>query len=149
MRCVNRGVLLSGVADIDIRKETLSMEGIMEKLMADVIALVEAKGTHCNISISSLSEYCRSNHDNQKQARRSLLTRSDSPYTRSPFNQSMTAKCLDCSYTFRLYTKKARGIFIPKNDVKHVGKREPQNCQGLQDQSPTTTMMIPLIRSQL
>ena len=70
---VIRDVLLSGIANI--RREALSMEGTMEKSITNAIAHIEAKATARNAnttvtSISSLSEYCRSNRGNQKQARR-------------------------------------------------------------------------------
>ena len=79
-----RDVLLSGIADLDIRREALiSMEG-MGKSITDVIALVESKemarnANPASTSTSSLWEYRRLNRDNLKQIRKSPLTRSESP----------------------------------------------------------------------
>ena len=108
---VIRDVLLNGIADMDIRREALSAEHIQTKPVTDVIAFIESKETARNANpitvVSSLSEYRRSNRDSVKQSRKPHpQTRPQSP---TLFDQSMTAKCPDCSNTFNLYTKKSRG----------------------------------------
>jgi len=104
-----RYALLNGIADLDIRREALSTNQIQIKQITDVIAFVESKeiarNTNSTSAVSSLSEYSRSSCDTTHQRLRLR------PCTQSPtgFDQSLTAKCPDCSTTFNLYTKKAQG----------------------------------------
>ena len=41
---VIRDVLLAGIADVDIRRDALSMPGILDKTTNDVIAIIETRG---------------------------------------------------------------------------------------------------------
>lgn len=103
---VIRDVLLS--KNQDIRRDVLSMNGIIEKSITEVIALIESRETAGNAnltitSISTLSEYCRPNCDNARQPKKPPpSTCSESS---SPFNQSIATKYPKCTNIFSLYTK--------------------------------------------
>ena len=61
---VIRDVLLAGICDLDIRREALSMAGVLEKTVNDVISIIEARemarnATPLSSSISALSSYKR------------------------------------------------------------------------------------------
>ena len=104
---VIRDVLLNGVADIDIRREALSTEGIQIKPITEIIAFIETRETARNANpssaVSALSEYRKSTRGPKQQHPKAR------PASPTHFDQSKTASCPDCSSTFRLYTKKARG----------------------------------------
>lgn len=104
-----RDVLLNGIADLDIRREALSSDGIQTRSIADTIAFVETRETardaNPSSSVSALSEYRRSIRDN-RQNQRDNRSRAPSP---SKFDQSKTASCPGCGSTFHLFTKKSRG----------------------------------------
>ena len=108
-----RDVLLNGIADIEIRREALSSDGIQTKSIAETIAFVENRETARNANtnnpssqVSAVSEYRRSLRDSKNDNHRDNRPRMPSP---SKFDQSKTASCPDCGSTFHLFTKKARG----------------------------------------
>ena len=98
-----RDVLLSGIADIDIRREALSSENIHHRPINEIIAFVEAREIARNaspsIGVSSVSEYRRSR--GKPAGQRSL-----SP---SPSDKAKTMPCPDCGSAFHLFTHKPRG----------------------------------------
>lgn len=107
-------MLLNGIADIDIRREALSTEGILKKSVTNVIAFVETRETarnanHPSSTMSSLSTYRKS----QNPAARATMSRAQQDKLRSvsptAFDRTKTASCPDCDKTFHLFTKKTRG----------------------------------------
>ena len=85
-------VLLNGIADLDIRRDALSCDGIQKKSTNEVIVLVESKEVARNAnptnSVAALSGYKR------------LTTKVDSPNTHSAAEQAKKAPCPDSvSYT--------------------------------------------------
>ena len=74
-----RDTLLQGIADIDIRREALSVKGIQEQPVTEIIAFVETRETARNanpsLGVQALSGYQRQ----QKNSGRSVNKRSKSP----------------------------------------------------------------------
>ena len=102
-----RDVLLDGIADIDIRREALSVEGMQTKSVNEIIAFVESRETarnanqHLNISAISNSRW------RGRPATQSVQPkRNPSP---SAEDKAKTAACPDCNAQFHLFTKKPRG----------------------------------------
>lgn len=107
---VIRDVLLNGIADIDIRRDSLSSDNIQTKPVTDVIAYVENKETarnaHPSTSISALSAYRR--NSNPSSNKDTAENKNNSPST-SDLDRSRTANCPDCDKTFHLFSRKSRG----------------------------------------
>ena len=93
-----RDVLISGIADLDIRREVLGMRAILERAVNDVISLVEGKEMPTNSlpsSASGISSFKRSRPVSAAQP--------------PPSDRSQTALCPDCKQTFALFSEGARG----------------------------------------
>ena len=109
---VIRDVLLNGIADIDIRRDSLSSDNIQLKPVTEVIAYVENKETARNAnvstSISALSSYRRNNNlpNHRDLSEYPRKNRSSSP---SDTDKLRTTNCPDCSKMFHLFSKKSRG----------------------------------------
>ena len=105
-----RDVLLGGIADIEIRREALSADGIQVRPIAQVIAFVKSRETTRNANpssstLSALSIYRKSNNCRAQQKQQS----SDRGPSPTVTDRLKTAKCPDCGETYRLFTKKTRG----------------------------------------
>ena len=104
---VVRDVLLNGIADVDIRREALSADGMQQKPVNDVIAFIETRETARNAnpaySLSAVSEYRRSFRGSTPASQ----TRNKS--SPSQADREKTAQCPDCVKVFHLFTKKSRG----------------------------------------
>ena len=105
-----RDVLLGGIADIEIRREALSADGIQVRPIAQVIAFVESRETARNANplsstLSALSTYRKSNNGRAQQKQPS----SDRGPSPTVTDRLKTAKCPDCGEAYRLFTKKTRG----------------------------------------
>ena len=126
-----RDTLLQGIADIDIRREALSVKGIQEQPVTEIIAFVETRETARNanpsLGVQALSGYQRQ----QKNSGRSVNKRSKSP---SKEDQAKTAACPDCTVIFHLFTKKSHGW----NTKPHEKCVECWKADRLKKQSGTT-----------
>ena len=100
-----RDVLLSGIADLDIRREALSVADMQQKSINDIIAFVEtreiARNANKQPDVASMSSYRNSKRQPFNQRRQNL-----SP---SPSERAETANCPDCGQSFHIYTLKSRG----------------------------------------
>ena len=100
-----RDTLLQGIADIDIRREALSVRGIQEHPVTDIIAFVETRETARNANpahvVQGMSAYRRQQRGNNGPV--------STPWAPSREDQARTASCPVCQATFNLYTKKHRG----------------------------------------
>ena len=97
-----RDVLLNGIADIDIRQDALSSEGIQKKSINEIIALVESKEIARNANpvtnVLALSEYKRSARSNKQ-----------GQFIPSAAEQAKKGSCVDCKSEFNVFTKSQRG----------------------------------------
>ena len=91
-----RDVLLAGICDIDIRREALSMSGIHDKTINEVISIIESKEMARNAtpmsSVSTLSAYKRG--------------KTPQPHTQ---DMSKTVPCPDCGKPYLLYRERPAG----------------------------------------
>ena len=97
-----RDVLLDGIADTDIRREALSVEGIQRCPVNDIIAFVGTRETARNANQpSSVSAATTRRH--HQPANRS------GPFISTPAEKAITATCPDCSKSFHIYSKSRSG----------------------------------------
>ena len=99
---VIRDVLLNGVADTDIRREALSVEGIQKQSINDIIAFVETRETARDANQPS-SVSAASNRPPRRSGNRS------GPFTPSVAEQALTAPCPDCGTPFHLHSRTRNG----------------------------------------
>ena len=92
-----RDVLISGIADLDIRREVLCTSAILARVVNDVISLVESKEIAMNALPSSASGI-----SSIKRGRPVLAAQPP------PSDRSQTALCPDCKQTFALFSEEAR-----------------------------------------
>lgn len=96
-------VLLSGISDLDIRREVLGTKQILQIPVNDVIALVESKEMACNAlppsSLSAVSSFRR-----QQKVR--LTT---APPTPSINDRSKQVPCQICKKPYHLFSEGANG----------------------------------------
>ena len=108
-----RDVLLAGIADLDIRREALSMNDIQSKSINDVIAFVEGREMARNATPSTLS------------ALSSFKKR-----TKNPKETSHTATCPDCKKQFQAFKQRPNGSWNVKPFTKclscwRAGRHKP------------------------
>ena len=100
--CIIRDVLITGIADSDIRLEILGADAILERPVNEVISLVEGKEMARNAispSTAGISSF-----------KRSKATLPSPPVLHSQQNdRTQTARCPDCKKPFAIYTEGARG----------------------------------------
>ena len=97
-----RDVILSGICDLDIRREALSTEGLQGKSVNDIVSFVESREmashavspTQPGTSLSALSTFKRDK-------------RQPNPCPVNPKDNS--AQCPDCGVTYQLYRMSKRG----------------------------------------
>lgn len=99
-----RDVLLTGVADFDIRREALRTDGMQ---ISEIIAFIESKETVRNANpssgittISACRQHQKSKSPDDKAQIRRRPTRTD---------REETALCPNCGKTFNAFSKEARG----------------------------------------
>ena len=139
-----RDVLLQGIADVDIRREALSVQGIQERTVPDIIAFVETRETARNANpangINTMSSYKRSSKPTPPK-------RSKSP---SPAEKAQTAACPGCGAVFNLFTKKRYGwntkphLKCPdcwKKDLPHTSLSQQQQQQSQTGQNGAISSM--------
>ena len=70
-----RDVLLQGISDVDIRREALSVKGIQEQTVADIVAFVETRETARNANpaqmVNGMSSYKKNNSKTNTSHKRS------------------------------------------------------------------------------
>ena len=106
-----RDVLLSGISVIDIRREILGTQGVLQKSINDVIALVESKEMGRN-ALPSSSMSAVSSFRNQ-QRKQSASHMSVPPST----ERSKQAPCPDCKKPYHLFTEGAKGWNVQPHSV--------------------------------
>ena len=125
-----RDVLLNGIADLDIRRDALSCDGIQKKSTNEVIALVESKEIARNAnptnSVAALSGHKR------------LTTKVDTPNTPSAAEQAKKALCPDCGNRFHIFTRGQRGW----------NRRPHSKCASCWKKGKQTVESSPIIHSQ-
>ena len=93
-----RDVLIAGIADMDIRREILGTDGILDRSVNDVVSLVESKEMARNAlpsTTASISSF-----------RLNKAAPSEQP---PPPDRSQSAVCRNCRKTFALYSEGASG----------------------------------------
>ena len=107
-----RDVLLNGIADVDIRREALSVDGILRQSINDIIGFVEgreiARNANPVLGISAVSGY-RKNQRSNNSNNNSGTSSSDNWSGPSAANRVKTAPCPDCQQPFHLFSRGARG----------------------------------------
>ncbi|KAJ8335347.1 hypothetical protein SKAU_G00386890 [Synaphobranchus kaupii] len=98
-----RNVLVNGIHDSDIRRETLGTPDILEKPVNDVIALVENKEMARNAFPSSALSAVSSFQHLKKS------TQTSPTPTPGPADVARRASCPDCKGTFNVFTEGSRG----------------------------------------
>ena len=103
-----RDVLLNGIADLDIRREALSVNDIQQRSIREIIGFVESREIARNanpvVGVTAVSAYRRNQKRPPPQPQHTQ--RSSSP---SPADKTKTSSCADCGVTFLVFTKRARG----------------------------------------
>ena len=98
-----RDVLINGIYDSDIRRETLGIPDILTKPVNDVIAIVENKEMARNAlpssTLSAMSSFQRLRRD-QKTGPVPIP---------APTDRARQASCLGCKSTFKIFTEGSRG----------------------------------------
>ena len=98
-----RDVLLSGISDLDIRREVLGTQAVLQKPVNDVIALVESKEMARNAlpssSLSAVPSF-------RSQQRAPSATHPSAPPSTDRARQ---APCPDCKKPYHLFTEGANG----------------------------------------
>ena len=92
-----RDVLIAGIADIDIRREILGMQGILQKSINDVVALVESKEMARNALPTTAASISSFRHQ------------INAPTEQAKADKNQTAPCPDCGKTFALFSEGAAG----------------------------------------
>ena len=98
-----RDVLINGIYDTDIRRETLGTPDILTKPVNDVIALVENKEMARNALLSSTLSAMSSFQRLKK------VPHMGSAPVPAPADKVKQALCPDCKSTFRVFTEGPRG----------------------------------------
>ncbi|KAJ8333519.1 hypothetical protein SKAU_G00415270 [Synaphobranchus kaupii] len=98
-----RDVLVNGIHDSDIRRETLGTPDILEKPVNDVIALVENKEIARNAFPSSALSAVSSFQHLKKS------TQTSPTPTPGPADVARRASCPECKGTFNVFTEGSRG----------------------------------------
>ena len=98
-----RDVLINGIYDSDIRRETLGIPDILTKPVNDVVAVVENKEMARNAlpssTLSAVSSFQRLKKDLQARP-------APNP---APTDRARQASCPDCKNTFKVFTEGSRG----------------------------------------
>jgi hypothetical protein len=98
-----RDVLLSGISDLDIRREVLGTTNVLQTPVNDVIALVESKEMARNaLPLSSLSAVSSFRH----QQKEPLTTPSPTPPSS---DRSKQVPCPDCKKPYHLFREGVNG----------------------------------------
>ena len=102
-----RDVLLQGIADVDIRREALSVLGIQQYPLNDIVAFVETRETARNgnhvTGVSAMSGYRRQGNQQPNQTPKAS-NRSKSP---SAADKAKSGVCPGCNKKYQLYTKRS------------------------------------------
>lgn len=109
-----RDVLLGGIADMDIRREALSVEGIQLKSVNDVIGFVEGREmarnalpSPCNSALSSFKRNSTRRPD--MSSTQTDGRRHDQPPPLPPTDRTKQAPCPDCGKNFFVFSETPRG----------------------------------------
>ena len=147
---VIRDILLNGIADLDIRFEALSTEGIQTKPVTDAIAFVETRETACNANptsaVSELSEYRQSNRDCLIQQKQRVWSRAQSPTAFD--NWKLLHVPIVALSSISITRRHLDGTNVPTHPARVVGRRSkpPQSKLVWQGWFPMF-MMTPFVRS--
>ncbi len=117
-----RDVLLNGIADMDIRREALSVDNIHNRSINEVIAFVEgreiARNANPVVGISAVSRYREnlrapdnnnSNDQNNSNGSNNRSNRSNRSRSPSAADRARTSPCPDCGNIFHLFSRTSRG----------------------------------------
>ena len=132
-----RDVLLDGIADVDIRREAQSVEGMLNKSINEIIGFVESRETARNANqpsgLAAVSNYRR-----QEKRVTPAPKRNPSP---SAADKAKTANCPDCNAQFHLFTNKSRGWNKnPHERCQECWKRARNNQQRGDAQNNTISV---------
>ncbi|XP_048576277.1 uncharacterized protein LOC125557593 [Nematostella vectensis] len=135
---VIRDVIINGLYDNEIRREVLGIDGILEKPINQVIAVVESKEMARNALPPSHSLSAVSSFQRQK-------TNPPHPAPSPPqADQAKEATCPGCQKTFKLFTEGARGwnkkphqLCIDCHRVNRRSRRSQRQPQQRSPQAPT------------
>ena len=133
-----RDVLLHGIANVDIRIEPLSVQGIQQRSVPEIIAYVEtreiARNANRTNGVSAVSGYRR-----QERPLRDFVNRSQSP---SATDKTRTASCPGCRTTFHLFSKLSRGWNTkPHQKCVECWKKERPNKRSPQGETGAMSSM--------
>ena len=110
---VIRDIILAGISDLDIRRDVLSMPGILEKSTNDVVGIIESREMARNatplssVSVSAMSSYKQARQPRPPAA--SFQKASASPqHDRNPVSQQ-TIPCPECGKQFHRFRERPNG----------------------------------------
>ena len=109
-----KDVLLAGIADLDIRREALSLQDTKTKTVNDIISFVEGREMARNATPSAQSLSALSSYRKGASLSQPAPTTAQSPAT----VQRKTASCPDCKKTFHVYKQRQNGSFNTKPYTK-------------------------------
>ena len=113
-----RDVRLSGISDIDIRREILGTQGVLQKSINDVIALVESKEMARNdLPSSSLSAVSSFRNQQRKPSASHTSASHTSALPSTERSKKARAPCPDCKTPYHLFTEGAKGWNVQPHSV--------------------------------
>ena len=143
---VIKDVLLSKIADMDIRRETHSMKHIMVKSITDVIALIESKKTTRNAKLSTtvVSSFLSIANTTVTPSSNPESNTLKSVLSHLPYSISRWWPSVQTAQTPSTSTQKRRvaGIVVHTHNVNHAGGKELQSRQAPQGQFPRAMMIL-------
>ena len=105
-----RDVLLTGIADMEIRREALGVEGSQLRTVNDVVGFVEGREMARNAlpsgMNSAISSFKRTAPNKQDGAQGLSSGRDQAP---TPADRAKRAACPDCRKSFSLFSESSRG----------------------------------------
>ena len=105
-----RDVLLTGIADMDIRREAMGVEGTQLLTVNDVIGFVEgremARNALPSTMNSAISTFKRASSQRQEGKQRPTTTKDHQP---TPAERAKRSACPDCGQAFFLFSVTSRG----------------------------------------
>ena len=108
-----KDVLMAGIADSDIRNETLGSDQLVGKSVNDVVAIVErremARNSYPVPSLSAISSFKKSKIPSPPSPAPAAQPSPKNHIEPTTADRNKTASCPTCRKTFRLYEEKAWG----------------------------------------
>ena len=104
-----RDVLLAGIADLDIRREALGVEGLQLRTVNDVIGFVEGREMARNALPSTMNSAISSFRRATSQKQVGVHESTAAMHSPSATERAKCAPCPDCRKNFCLFSETSRG----------------------------------------